>query len=182
MFEAALQMTGIVPSIEAVNGFATNDLGLGGQIALAFLGIFIVNILLARFTKWKYIFLTGQAILWMATMTVGVRLCGRAARRVAHRHREHRGRYLCRGHAGSGSADRAKIIGNDAIALGKICTVGYLFEAGVAWLVRKRNVEKQPSVEELEASSLVGVPPGHLHVPRRRHDSALPHHSRFRGP
>lgn len=43
-----------------------------------------------------------------------------------------------------------KIIGNDAIALGHFCTVGYLFEAGVAWLVRKRNVEKQPSVEELK--------------------------------
>lgn len=43
-----------------------------------------------------------------------------------------------------------KITGNDAIALGHFCTVGYLFEAGVAWLVRKRNVEKQPSVEELK--------------------------------
>src|SRR5699024_3849092 len=55
-FEAAFNLTGIVPSIEAVNGYATNDLGLGGPIAIAFLGIFIVNVLLARFTKWKYIF------------------------------------------------------------------------------------------------------------------------------
>lgn len=150
MFEAAFNMTGIVPSIEAVNGFATNDLGLGGQIALAFLGIFIVNILLARFTKWKYIFLTGQAILWMATMTV---VFGYAAGL--------RGVWLIVTASIVGGIFAVampalaqpivrKIIGNDAIALGHFCTVGYLFEAGVAWLVRKRNVEKQPSVEELK--------------------------------
>ena len=50
MFQAAFNMTGIVPSIEAVNGYATNNLALGGQIAMTFLGIFIVNIILARFT------------------------------------------------------------------------------------------------------------------------------------
>ena len=62
-------MEGIIPSIEAINGQAMNELGLGRDIALTFLAIFVFNILLARFTKWKYIFLTGQAILWMATMT-----------------------------------------------------------------------------------------------------------------
>ena len=62
-------MQGIIPSIEAINGQAMNELGLGRDIALTFLAIFVFNILLARFTKWKYIFLTGQAILWMATMT-----------------------------------------------------------------------------------------------------------------
>ena len=65
-----MQSQGIVPSIEAVNGQAMNELGLGNQIALAFLGIFLVNIIIARLTKWKYIFLTGQAILWMATMVI----------------------------------------------------------------------------------------------------------------
>lgn len=33
-----------------------NDLGLGRDIALTFLAIFVFNIILARFTKWKYIF------------------------------------------------------------------------------------------------------------------------------
>ncbi len=150
MFEAAFNMTGIVPSIEAVNGFATNDLGLGGQIALAFLGIFVVNIILARFTKWKYIFLTGQAILWMATMTVvfgyaaglrGVWLILTASLV---------GGFFAVAMPALAQPIVRKIIGNDAIALGHFCTVGYLFEAGVAWLVRKRNVEKQPSVEELK--------------------------------
>src|SRR5699024_4540006 len=69
IFSEAFNVRGIVPSIEAINGQAMNDLGLGSTISVVFLGIFIVNILIARFTKWKYIFLTGQAILWMATMT-----------------------------------------------------------------------------------------------------------------
>lgn len=43
-----------------------------------------------------------------------------------------------------------RITGNDAIALGHFCTIGYLVEAGVAWLVRKRGVDEQPSTEELK--------------------------------
>ena len=150
MFEAAFNMTGIVPSIEAVNGFATNDLGLGGQIALAFLGIFIVNILLARFTKWKYIFLTGQAILWMATMTVvfGYAAGLRGAWLIATASLV--GGFFAVAMPALAQPIVRKITGNDAIALGHFCTGGYLFEAGVAWMVRKRNVEKQPSVEELK--------------------------------
>lgn len=70
IFQHGFHTKGIVPSIEAINGQAMNKLGLGNSIALTLLGIFIVNIIIARFTKWKYVFLTGQALLWMATMTV----------------------------------------------------------------------------------------------------------------
>lgn len=68
IFTEGFGLRGIIPSIEAINGQAMNELGLGSQIAFTFLAIFIVNIILARITKWKYIFLTGQALLWMATM------------------------------------------------------------------------------------------------------------------
>lgn len=150
MFQSAFHMKGVVPSIEAVNGYATGDLGLGGQIAIAFLGIFIVNILLARFTKWKYIFLTGQALLWMSTMTVvfghAAGLRGPwlilAASLV--------GGFFCVAMPALAQPIVRKITGNDAIALGHFCTIGYMLEAGVAWLVRTRNVEKQPSVEDLK--------------------------------
>ncbi len=149
MFEAAFDMTGIVPSIEAVNGYATNNLHLGGQIALTFLGIFVVNIVLARLTPWKYIFLTGQALLWMSTMTVvlghsaglrGVWLI-LAASLV--------GGIFAVGMPAAAQPIVRKITGNDAIALGHFCTLGYLLEAGVAWLVRKRGVDKQSSTEEI---------------------------------
>lgn len=150
LFQVAFHTRGIVPSIEAVNGYATGDLGLGGQIAVAFLGIFIVNILLARFTRFKYIFLTGQALLWMSTMTVvfghsaglrGVWLI-LAASLV--------GGFFCVAMPAMAQPIVRKITGNDAIALGHFCTIGYMVEAGVAWLVRKRGVDKQDSVEDLQ--------------------------------
>jgi len=142
-FEAAFNLTGIVPSIEAVNGFATNDLGLGGPIAIAFLGIFVVNVLLARFTRWKYIFLTGQALLWMATMTVvfgsAFGLSGPwliiACSLV--------GGVFCVAMPAIAQPIVRKITGNDAIALGHFCTVGYMVEAGVAYLVRDRRPDRK---------------------------------------
>ncbi|BDP95501.1 hypothetical protein EfmGK941_25060 [Enterococcus faecium] len=55
-------MQGIIPSIESINGQAMNDLGLGRDIALTFLAIFVFNIILARFTKWKYIYLNVESV------------------------------------------------------------------------------------------------------------------------
>lgn len=149
VFKRAFHLTGIVPSIEAVNGFATGSLGLGRDIALTFLGIFIVNVILARFTPWKYIFLTGQALLWMSTMTV---IFGHAAGM--------RGIWLivaCSVVGGMFAVAMPaiaqpivrKITGNDAIALGHFCTVGYMVEAGVAKLVGERGEHKK-SIEDIK--------------------------------
>ena len=63
-------MTAVVASIEGINGQAMTDLGLGSEIAICLAGIFVVNIILARFTKFKYVFLTGQALLWESTLCV----------------------------------------------------------------------------------------------------------------
>ncbi len=148
-FEAAFNLTGIVPSIEAVNGYATNDLGLGGPIAIAFLGIFIVNVLLARFTKWKYIFLTGQALLWMATMTVvfgsAVGLSGPWLILTC----SIVGGLFCVAMPAIAQPVVRRITGNDAIALGHFCTVGYMVTAGVARLVRDRRPDRK-TTEDLK--------------------------------
>lgn len=146
IFTEGFGMQGIIPSIESINGQAMNELGLGSQIAFTFLAIFIVNILIARFTKWKYIFLTGQAILWMATMcTVFGHFSG--FRGVAL--------IISGGIIGGVFAVAMpaiaqplvrKITGNDDIALGHFCTIGYLFEAGVAKLVG----DKSKSVEDIK--------------------------------
>lgn len=135
IFTEGFGMQGIVPSIESINGQAMNNLNLGNEIALTFLAIFVVNILIARFTKWKYIFLTGQAILWMATMTtVFGSFAGLSGIPLI----------LVGGIVGGIFAVAMpaiaqpvvrKITGSDDIALGHFCTIGYMFTAGVSKLV-----------------------------------------------
>ena len=148
IFTAGFHMQGIIPSIEAINGQAMNELGLGRDIALTFLGIFIVNILIARFTKWKYIFLTGQAILWMATMTTvfgyfaGLRgivliIVGSIV-----------GAIFVVAMPAIAQPIIRKITGSDDIALGHFCTIGYMFEAGVAYIFGERG-ENKKSIEDI---------------------------------
>lgn len=149
IFTEGFNMQGIIPSIEAINGQAMNELGLGRDIALTFLAIFVFNILIARFTRWKYIFLTGQAILWMATMTT---VFGYFAglRGIAL--------ILVGGFIGGVFAVAMpaiaqpfvrKITGMNEIALGHFCTIGYVFEAGVAKVFGEKG-EKKKSVEDLK--------------------------------
>lgn len=148
IFTEGFNMQGIIPSIEAINGQAMNELGLGRDIALTFLAIFVFNILIARFTKWKYIFLTGQAILWMATMTTVFGYFAGLRGFVL---------VLVGGFIGAVFAVAMpaiaqpiirKVTGSDDIALGHFCTIGYMFEAGVAWLTGERGEKK--SIEDIK--------------------------------
>lgn len=142
VFQHGFHTTGIVPSIEAINGQAMNKLGLGNDIALTLLGIFIINILIARFTKWKYVFLTGQALLWMATMTtIGGHFCHLKGFALIAVGSIIGGIFAVLMPALMQPIVR-KITGNNAIALGHFCSLGYLLEAGVAWLVRDRKVDQ----------------------------------------
>lgn len=126
-----------------------NELGLGSSIALTFLAIFICNILIARFTKWKYIFLTGQALLWMATMTTvfgyfaGLRgflliLVGGIVGGIFTVLMPAIAQPIIR-----------KVTGSDDIALGHFCTIGYLFEAGIAKIFGEKG-ENKKSIEDIE--------------------------------
>lgn len=67
MFQFALHVQGVVPSNEAVVAMAL--VKYGSTTALIMLVGMIVNITLARITAFKYIFLTGQAMLYMSCMT-----------------------------------------------------------------------------------------------------------------
>lgn len=152
IFSGAFNIRGIVPSIEAINGQAMNDLGLGSSISLVFLGIFVVNILIARFTKWKYIFLTGQAILWMATMTtIGAHYIGLSGPALIMVAAISGGIFAVAMPALAQPIVR-RVTGSDDIALGHFCTVGYLFAAGTGYLFGEKGEEKS-TWEDIELTN-----------------------------
>ena len=136
----------VVASIESINGQAMSDLGLGGEIAITLAGIFVVNIILARLTPFKYIFLTGQALLWEATLCVvfayywGLRgvplivigsIVGGAFATLM---------------PAFAQPVMRKITDSDDIALGHFCTFGYMFTA----LIAKITGDASKSSEEVE--------------------------------
>lgn len=66
MFQAAFNVQGVVPNNEAIVSLALVEYGTTTALIM-FFGM-LVNILIARFTKFKHIFLTGHHTLYMACM------------------------------------------------------------------------------------------------------------------
>lgn len=66
MFEHAFNLKGVVPNNEAIVAVALTKYGTATSIIML-LGM-VFNILIARFTRFKYIFLTGHHTLYMACM------------------------------------------------------------------------------------------------------------------
>ncbi|GIO24167.1 PTS ascorbate transporter subunit IIC [Oceanobacillus sp. J11TS1] len=66
MFEEAFNVSGVVPNNEAIVALALTEYGTTTALIM-FFGM-IVNILIARFTRFKYIFLTGHHTLYLACM------------------------------------------------------------------------------------------------------------------
>ncbi len=69
-FENAFSVQGVIPVNEAVIGAAEQLFGTEMSLIMAF--GFVVNILIARFTNIKYIFLTGHHVLFMSALLAAV--------------------------------------------------------------------------------------------------------------
>jgi PTS system ascorbate-specific IIC component len=75
MFQHAFSVQGVVPNNEAIVALALTKYGT--PTALIMLVGMIANILIARFTRFKYIYLTGHATLYMSCMiAVIMTVCG----------------------------------------------------------------------------------------------------------
>lgn len=144
IFQQAFKLQGYIASVEAISGLAQRE--LGREVALTLLTIFIVNVLIARFTRFKYIFLTGQALLWMATMVsvIGYKSGITGITLI-----------LFGGIVGGVFAVFMpaiaqpvvnNITGNDNIALGHFCTIGYIFEG----FISKITGNKDKSTEDIK--------------------------------
>src|SRR5699024_11627590 len=66
MFQYAFNTQGLVPNNEAVVGVALNEFGT--KTALIMMVGMITNVIIARITKYKYIYLSGHVMLYMACL------------------------------------------------------------------------------------------------------------------
>ncbi|MFF2923706.1 PTS ascorbate transporter subunit IIC [Streptomyces celluloflavus] len=66
MFQHAFGVQGVVPNNEAIVGEVLTE--FGSQAALIFFFGMVVNVLLARFTRLKFIYLSGHVALYLAAM------------------------------------------------------------------------------------------------------------------
>lgn len=144
IFQKGFNMRGVVTDVGSIAGIAQQT--LGRETALIMVVAFVVNILIARLTRYKYIFLTGQASLWMATVCSVIGYMGglRGVELIL----------LGGGIAGVMAVLMPaiaqpivrKITGGDDIALGHFCTIGYMVQAGVA----KVTGDVSKSTEDVE--------------------------------
>ncbi len=139
-FAAGLGIQGSVASIEAVLAIAMQDSLLARDIAFTYAGIFVCNILFARISKWKYIFLNGEAPIYMAMISIlfGIGLCGFG----------HTASIIIGSVLGGvatiffpaiGQKYVRQITGSDDIAIGHFCTLGYVLSAFISKLVGKKE-------------------------------------------
>ncbi|KMJ47089.1 PTS beta-glucoside transporter subunit IIBC [Xenorhabdus khoisanae] len=66
IFQHAFGIQGVIPNNEAIVSIAQKS--FGREMALIMFFAMIINILIARFTPWKFIFLTGHHTLFMSMM------------------------------------------------------------------------------------------------------------------
>ncbi|MEG0296882.1 MAG: PTS ascorbate transporter subunit IIC [Clostridium sp.] len=144
MFEYGFGITGIVPNNEAIVGMALGELGSTTALIMAF-GM-IANILIARFTRLKYIFLTGHHTLYMACMFAAILHAGGITGTVA----------VVVGSILLGltmalmpaiaQPFMKKITGTDSVAFGHFGTFGYVLSGLVGKVVGKDS----KSTEEIK--------------------------------
>ena len=144
IFTEAFNITGVIPNNEAVVSIAQNV--VGAETAMIMVFGMVVNIILARFTPFKYIFLTGHHTMFMAAMLSAI-LVGAGFTGVP---------LVIIGALVLGTLMvifpamaqpfMRQITGSEDVALGHFGTTGYV----VAALVAKATGNKEHNTEHLE--------------------------------
>jgi ascorbate PTS system EIIC component len=144
LFNFAFGVQGVVPNNEAIVSLALNEYAQATALIMAF-GM-VANILLARFSKWKYIFLTGHHTLYMAALIAVVLSVGGLEG----------WQLILAGSALLGftmvffpalaQKTMVKITGEESIAFGHFGTLGYVFSAWLGSIFGKES----KSTEEIK--------------------------------
>jgi len=150
MFEKAFNIQGVIPNNEAIVAIAQQT--FGKETAMIMLFGMIVNILIAKFTRFKYIFLTGHHTLFMACLISAVFATGGVTGIPL----------VVIGSIILGSLMvfmpailqpfMREVTGNDQIAIGHFGSVGYFTSA----LVGKYFGNKEKSTEEIKVPKSLG--------------------------
>lgn len=144
MFQYGFGITGIVPNNEAIVGMALKDYGTQTALIMA-LGM-LINILIARYTKMKYIFLTGHHTLYMSCMLAAILIAGGVKGTPLVIVGAVLLGFIMALMPALSQPIMRKITGVDDIAFGHFGTFGYLVSAGVAKVVGKGS----KSTEEMK--------------------------------
>lgn len=144
MFSQAFNISGVIPNNEAVVSLAIDEFGTSTALIMAF-GM-VANIIIARFTKFKYIFLTGHHTLYLACM-IAVILASTGMNGV---------QLIFTGSLALGlvmvlspaimQPFMKKITGTDSVALGHFSGTGYALSAVIGKVVGKNS----KSTEEMK--------------------------------
>lgn len=153
MFGHAFHLRGIVPNTDVMSVLAQSKFGT--LTAIIMVGAMLFNIFLARFTKLKYIFLTGHLIMYMAAMLafilaenkVGFWLSVIIGLVIE-------GLWMIISPAILQKYTR-QITGNDELALGHFGSLVYLLSAWIGKLVGKKD-ENRVTTEDIRVPKQLG--------------------------
>jgi ascorbate PTS system EIIC component len=143
MFEEAFNVNGVVPNNEAIVAMALSEFGSNTALIM-FFGM-LANILIARFTSLKYIFLTGHHTLYMACMiAVILAVAGMEGAMLVIIGSIALGLIMAFFPA-LAQPFMKKITGTDQVGFGHFSTLGYILSGYIGKLVGK----KSKSTEEI---------------------------------
>ncbi|GAA0740087.1 PTS ascorbate transporter subunit IIC [Clostridium oceanicum] len=144
MFQYGFGIQGIVPNNEAIVALALKTYGT--QTALIMALAMVVNILIARFTKLKYIFLTGHHTLYMACMIGAILVAGGMKGTALVIVGALILGFIMAIFPAIAHPTMKKITGQDDVAFGHFGTMGYMVSVLVAKIVGKNS----KSTEEIK--------------------------------
>jgi PTS system ascorbate-specific IIC component len=144
MFQQGFGVQGIVPNNEAIVALALKTYGT--QTALIMVFGMLANILIARFTKLKYIFLTGHHTLYMACMIAAILVAGGVEGTLLVIIGSILLGFTMAFFPALAQPVMRKITGENNVAFGHFGTLGYILSAGVGKIVGKNS----KSTEEME--------------------------------
>lgn len=144
MFQQGFGVQGIVPNNEAIVALALKTYGT--QTALIMVFGMVANILIARFTKLKYIFLTGHHTLYMACMIAAILVAGGVKGTLLVVVGSIILGFTMAFFPAIAQPTMRKITGEDNVGFGHFSTLGYVLSAWVGKLVGKNS----KSTEEME--------------------------------